>query len=67
MLTRDFLVDFKTTTEQRWSRHSIDPAIFGFQFQRGTLWNPGLSDREIAEYEHVVGARFPTIFVCFSG
>ena len=65
MLTRDFLVDFKTATEQRWSQHSIDPAIFGFQFQRGTLWNPGLSDREIAEYEHVVGVRFPHDFRVF--
>lgn len=65
MLSRDFLAEFKRATEHKWSQRSINPAVFGFQFQRGTLWNPGLSDDEITEYENVLGVRFPSDFRAF--
>lgn len=35
------------------------------QFQRGTRWNPGLSNAEIAEYENVLGVQFPLDFRAF--
>jgi len=65
MLNRDFLLEFKKTTELSWSEQSINPAAYGFQFQRGTRWNPGLSNAEIEEYENVLGIRFPLDFRAF--
>jgi hypothetical protein len=65
MLSADFLAEFKRTTEQKWGQQSLDPTVYGFQFQRGTRWNPGLSDREISEYEHALGMRFPHDFRAF--
>ena len=65
MLSRDFLLEFKKTTELNWSQQSINPAVYGFQFQRGTRWNPGLSNAEIAEYENVLGVQFPLDFRAF--
>lgn len=44
---------------------STQPPIYGFQFQRGTRWNPGLSEETIAEYESVLRARFPHDFRTF--
>jgi hypothetical protein len=65
MLNRDFLLEFKKTTELNWSQQSINPAGYGFQFQRGTRWDPGLSNAEVAEYENVLGVRFPVDFRAF--
>lgn len=65
MLTDDFLAEFKRRTEENWSHASISPHIYGFQFQAGTRWNPGLSDDEIAEYEDAVSVRFPEDFKKF--
>jgi hypothetical protein len=58
MLNSDFLAEFKRATEANWSRRSINPILYGFQFQQGTRWNPGLSDELIREYEHVLKVRF---------
>ena len=65
MLSHAFLFEFKRATEEKWSRQVIDPAIYGFQFQRGTRWNPGLSDDNIAEYESALRVRFPVDFRAF--
>ena len=67
MLSRNFLSAFKRATEERWSHRSINPTISGFQFQPGTLWNPGLSNDKVAEYETVLGVRFPHDFRAFLG
>jgi hypothetical protein len=64
-LSPDFLDEFKRVTEAKWDIQSIDSTIHGFQFQRGTRWNPGLSDKEIAEHEAMIGARFPQDFKTF--
>jgi hypothetical protein len=65
MLNSDFLDEFKRTTEAKWSTVSLDPMIYGFQFQPGTRWNPGLSDEVVAEYENLLGVRFPHDFKLF--
>ena len=62
MLDNNFLAEFKRVTELNWSTYSIDPTIYGFQFQPGTRWNPGLSDQKITEYEEVLAVRFPNDF-----
>ena len=65
MLTADFLAEFKRATETRWSERSIDPALYGFQFQPGTRWNPSLSDEGIAETEPALALIFPRDFRTF--
>jgi hypothetical protein len=65
MLSNDFLTEFKRATEAEWSEKSINPTLYGFQFQRGTRWNPGLSDEMIREYEGVLEVRFPHDFEAF--
>jgi hypothetical protein len=67
LLDHKFLEEFKRATEEKWSRRSIDPTVYGFQFQPGTRWNPGLSNDKIAEYETVLGVRFPHDFRTFLG
>ena len=62
ILDNDFLAEFKRATEAQWSRKSLDPSLYGFQFQRGTRCNPGLPNEKIAEYEHTLGVRFPHDF-----
>jgi hypothetical protein len=65
MLTHEFLSEFKRSTETKWRDHTINPKIYGFQFQPGTRWKPGLSEEEIAAYEVIVGIRFPRDFHSF--
>jgi hypothetical protein len=65
MIRADFLIRFKQTTEERWSKCTIDPAVYGFLFQRGTRWNSGLSDELIVEYEDILKIRFPNDFKAF--
>ncbi len=33
----EFLIEFKRQTEAQWQRANINPDIYGFQFQRGTV------------------------------
>jgi hypothetical protein len=65
MISPDFLWELKRATEQKWNHESLDPTVYGFQFQRGTRWNPGLSNFEIREYENALGMRFPHDFRAF--
>jgi hypothetical protein len=65
MLTSEFLAEFKRVTEAGWHERQIIPHIYGFQFQQGTRWNPGLSEDKIAEYEKVLGVSFPHDFRAF--
>jgi hypothetical protein len=65
MLTNNFLAEFKRATEAKWRELPIDPALYGFQFQPGTLWNPGLSNQQIAAYQHSLDVRFPNDFHAF--
>lgn len=55
MLGNDFIAEFKRATEKEWSDRSINPMLDGFQFQRGTRWNPPLPDDKIVEYENALG------------
>jgi hypothetical protein len=65
MLSSDFLAHFKSATETMWRDKQINPTLCGFQFQQGTRWNPGLPDAEIADYEDILGVRFPDDFRSF--
>lgn len=59
MIGSDFLTQFKNATERMWGSQAISPGIYGFQFQRGTRWMPGLSDQEVTAYEDVLNTKFP--------
>lgn len=65
MLRSDFLVEFKRVTEAQWRDRPINPHLYGFQFQQGTRWNPGLSEEKIAEYEKLLRMQFPYDFRTF--
>jgi hypothetical protein len=65
MMNSEFLPEFRRKTEEHWRQHSIDPSIYGFQFQAGTRWNAGLSDEQILAYENAVSIRFPLDFKAF--
>ena len=58
----EFLVEFKRQTEARWQHADINPVVYGFQFQRGTRWNEGLTGSEIEAYEMALGVQFPNDF-----
>lgn len=62
MIDSDFLSELKNATEMLWSSQTINPSIYGFQFQRGTRWLPGLSDQQIIAYEDVLSTKFPLDF-----
>lgn len=58
----EFLLKFKHQTESRWEHEDINPGIYGFQFQRGTRWNRGLTEGEIKTYQAVLGVQLPNDF-----
>lgn len=65
MIDSDFLNEFKRVTESKWKNCAIDPHIYGFQFQAGTKWNPGLSEANIEAYERNLNLSFPNDFKVF--
>jgi hypothetical protein len=65
MIDSQFLLEFRHETEEKWRKQAIDPRIYGFQFQAGTRWNPGLSYEQILAYENKVCIRFPSDFKAF--
>lgn len=65
MMDKQFLANFKRATEAKWATQSMNPSIFGFQFQPGARWLPGLSNEQIASYERDVGIHFPHDFRAF--
>jgi hypothetical protein len=65
MLDSRFAADFKRASEQKWRQKSLDGAVWGFQIQPLTCWNPGLSDELITEFEAAVDARFSLDFRTF--
>lgn len=62
MISKSFLHEFKAQTESKWANLEIARHVYGFQFQKGTQWNPGLTEAEINHYEQAVRADFPLDF-----
>lgn len=58
MFDEAFILNFKRRTEDEWQQGDVDPRMPVFQFQKGTQWNPGLSDAEIRQYESKLGLTF---------
>lgn len=62
MLSSEFLAELRRRTEAKWHDLALDPRAYGYQFQIGTRWNPGLSEEQIAAYEAVLNVQFPRDF-----
>lgn len=58
-ITPDFIANFRQGTEAHWSNCRINRRLYGFQFQAGTKWLPGLSEPQVDEYQERVGFGFP--------
>ena len=55
--------NLKKWTEYLWSNIEIDHKIYGFQVQKETKWNKGLSREELIEFEKNIGFKFPEILL----
>jgi hypothetical protein len=65
MLDSEFLRGLKQATEAEWRVKSINPTIYGFQFQQSTRWKSGLSNEQVADYERALRVLFPQDFKAF--
>lgn len=65
MIDSDFLSELKRRTESHWKDLQLNQHVYGFQFQPGTKWNPGLPEDRIKEYEVALNVRFPRDFMAF--
>ena len=55
-----FFETIKLESEKFWLDAFVDKRLYGFQIQPGTKWRPGLTDKQIEEFERVMGVSFPT-------
>jgi hypothetical protein len=65
MLVIDSVLAFKSASEEKWRNTSIKGAVWGFQIQAQTRWNPGLTDETVRQYEVALGASFHPDFKTF--
>ncbi len=56
---------FKSESEKRWENIQLKSNIYGFQIQAGSKWKPGLSSKEISDFENELGFQFPEILKLF--
>ncbi len=56
---------FLRETEKKWADRKINNGTYGFQFQPGTKWIPGLSQEQINAYQSTLEIRFPKDLVTF--
>lgn len=59
---REIFRQIKERSEKLWETVQIKSNISGFQIQAGTKWLPGISKAEIAQFEQVIGLKFPEIY-----
>jgi hypothetical protein len=69
--TEQFFVWLKNESEKFWKSIkfwisiNINPKVYGFQIQKNTKWNPGLSNSDIEKFEKDLGFNFPEIYKLF--
>lgn len=49
----------KRLSEKKWKNAEIQSNVWGFQIQSGSVWNTGLLDSEIRDFESQIGVSFP--------
>ncbi|MDH5599205.1 MAG: SMI1/KNR4 family protein [Cyclobacteriaceae bacterium] len=55
----EFFKDLKSKSEEYWKTIELNEDIYGFQTQKGTLWNKGLTEEQIDSFETELGIKFP--------
>lgn len=55
----EFFKDLKIKSEEYWKTIELNKDVYGFQTQKGTLWNKGLTEEQIDSFETEVGIEFP--------
>ncbi len=55
----EFYKDLKTKSEEYWKTIELNESIYGFQTQKGTKWNKGLTEEQIDSFEIEIGIEFP--------
>ena len=48
----------KTLSEQKWKNVTLDE-YWGFQIQENSIWNDGLSEKELNDFQKQMGFKFP--------
>ena len=48
----------KTLSEQEWKNVTLDEC-WGFQIQKNSIWNDGLSEKELNDFQKQIGLEFP--------
>ena len=54
----EYFQDLKAQSEEYWKTNELNKDIYGFQTQRNTKWNKGLSEEEIKSFESELGFKF---------
>jgi hypothetical protein len=49
----------KEISNKYWLDTDISNRIYGYQIQTGTKWRPGLTEKELTEFESEIGYGFP--------
>ena len=55
---KDF-IRIKKISEKYWKNITLNNNTYGFQIQRGTKWNDGLSENQLIEFQNNMGFEFP--------
>ncbi|MEM9143008.1 MAG: SMI1/KNR4 family protein [Bacteroidota bacterium] len=55
----EFFQNLKIKSEAYWKTIEIDSTVYGFQTQKNTRWNKGLTEEEIKSFEKDLGIIFP--------
>lgn len=64
-LTVEAIQTFLQQTQKHWADCQPESDVYGFQFVRGTHWNPGLTPAELEAYQAALGIEFPRDLQCF--
>jgi len=54
----EFFQDLKIKSEGYWNTIELNKGIYGFQTQKNTKWNKGLSEEDINTFESELGIKF---------
>lgn len=55
----EFFKNLKIRSEEYWKKVELDKAMYGFQTQKNTRWNKGLTEEQIESFESEIGIKFP--------
>jgi hypothetical protein len=53
---------FRESSESEWKGNEVFSNVYGYQIQRGTMWNTGLIESEILFFERSIGFVLPVSY-----